>query len=280
VTISDKNKTTYNKYLITLTDGSDMVTYSFPLFLSSLVKSESYQYFDGIFFLFPSYTNPTRITDNFNKYPELSIFPVTLEFQQPSDRYYVKLLIKDFLNRSYIDVNDHVLYLDYDHVFRNHLSLPFLKPNTIFVSSDVKSTNDLLQITEKQEIQIPRIHYNTSLIMGRKGDLLLAMSDWAKYYKDFSEYFPVRYLEEISFYGSAQNSGITLTPISVVFQGTWFSYKTSSQIFHLGGEYTEAKIVKKYILETMKHIDYSSDMLAISEQLLAFIEDKLWEWCE
>ncbi len=111
----------------------------------------------------------------------------------------------------------------------------------IIVSSEVESIQNVIQdgheITKHQEL--PKSHFNTSLIAGKVSDILKAMDDWRELYSEYLNLIIPRYLEEVAFCKSALINDIKIYPISSDIQGNWKNRNPKSQIFHYGGDYKE-----------------------------------------
>lgn len=238
--------------LITITDGSPTVAITLQVFFSSLLESGASETFDEIVLLSPHYSLQDQIDKLVCVFSELKIKNITIMFTNPYNRYFTKLMLREYLNRDFLSSDEILCYLDYDHIFRKPIKIKStLNINSaIYLSSEVLSISSALLDGKHSLVlghQLLDVHFNTSLILGKTILLSRAMRLWQERYIRCTEVVSPRYLEEIAFSMSALSQNIEIFPIPPTVQGNWQHNNEDWIMFHYGGESQIARKIKQEI---------------------------------
>lgn len=237
--------------LITITDGSLPVAITLQVFFSSLLESGASESFDTIALLIPHYSPQVQIDELVCMFSELKIQKFQIEFNNPFNRYYAKLMLQKYIDFDDSSSDDILCYLDYDHIFRKPINvISSLDVNAIYLSSEIWPITSILVDSNRdyfRDHQLPLIHFNTSLILGKIDVLRRAVKSWHEKYVQYAEIVSPRYLEEVAFSMSIIDQNIDIFPIPSMVQGNWQHTGEDWQIFHYGGESQLARKLKEDI---------------------------------
>jgi len=234
--------------LITITDGSSSVAITLQVFFSSLLESGASKSFDTIALLIPHYSPQVQIDELVCMFSELKIQKFQIEFNNPFNRYYAKLMLQKYIDFDDSSSDDILCYLDYDHIFRKPINvISSLDVNAIYLSSELWSISTTLLDGNRnyfRDHQLPLIHFNTSLILSKTNVLRRAVKSWHEKYVQYVEIVSPRYLEEVAFAMSTIGQNIDIFPIPSTVQGNWQHTGEDWQMFHYGGETQLARKLK------------------------------------
>ncbi|NMC58233.1 MAG: hypothetical protein GYA51_02380 [Candidatus Methanofastidiosa archaeon] len=156
---------------------------------------------------------------------------IEYKYKDTDDPYYVKLIISQFINNM---SNDQIItYLDPDHLVFSQMFFDNIRNNEILVSSEKNHSKFL--------------HYNTSLISGKKTDLIKVTNFWQEEYHKIVKSVNYRYREEIAFSNSAKRANVNIRRVSIKTQSSFSEFNEKSILFHYGGEYEQSKVIKNYL---------------------------------
>ena len=105
--------------------------------------------------------------------------------------------------------------------------------------------NKILDSSEKNHSKF--LHYNTSLISGKKTDLIKVTNFWQEEYHKIVKSVNYRYREEIAFSNSAKRANVNIRRVSIKTQSSFSEFNEKSILFHYGGEYEQSKVIKNYL---------------------------------
>jgi len=253
-------------HIITLTDGSQATINGIELLTASLRTNNPILEKVKITIIYPSYLDRDKV-DRINKTFSQE-HPTRLYSNNVSnDKYYLKLLLRNYLISSEIPSDEDILYLDYDHICMRALNFPNIAKKEIYVSSEIKN----IEISKNSESAITGIfqdmdykHFNTSIIYGTSEDILEASKFWEEYYELLFDHTAIRSLEEIAFSASAQKANIELIPVGQTFQGNFSNKHLDCSILHYGSESILSNLLK-YALSKMNGLDLNHLMNLIKK---------------
>lgn len=189
---------------------------------------------------------------------DVALFPADASLDDP---YFIKLGLADLLTQS-TDA-DVLLYLDYDHLVLNPRHPPLAAvPGVVLVSSEHARFNledrGRLRFALGSACAGGMSHYNTSLILGRCGDIRTVADQWMHCYRVVS-HLPVRHREEIAFSLASNVAGVPLQPCVPTFQGNFRHARSDCAIFHYGGVSRKATVLKRMLQRlALRHAAHTS----------------------
>lgn len=188
------------------------------------------------------------LADTFRSRYAFDIFPYRPVASE--DQYRAKLALANFVDAVESD-DDEILYLDYDHLCRHVIALPATDCESLFLSSEtvrLPEGDRAFGIELEDCARLSGTHFNTSLILGKRGVLRTASAGWELAYTTRLAQFPVRYREEVAFSLAARYADIRLNLVSSTVQGNWQQQDDACSLFHYGGESRCARIVKDLLV--------------------------------
>lgn len=175
------------------------------------------------------------------------------------DRYYVQLGLAQVF--ELIEYDEPVLCLDYDHIVSDmSLFNSQLDDGQVFVSSEWSQQVPKGALVSESSIidtNLPRNHYNVSILFGKAGTLRKIGREWKNAYESIRHLTSYRYRVELAFSLSAEQEKIKLTPCSSSLQANFAVPCSEYCLFHYGGEYSVSTRMKDFL-----HIEaerYSTD---------------------
>lgn len=170
-------------------------------------------------------------------------------YEEMDDPYAVKFLLSNFVQGEGT-VFDNILYLDPDHIVLDSFSL-IPQERALYVSSEVQHLRNFLLNDEYNLsgniLSEDALHYNTSLIYGKRDCWLRALDACPDKYIRIKNFVSFRHREELAFCFSAITAGLELIPVSVSTQSYFGRVDKRCKIFHYGGEYHETHRIKRAI---------------------------------
>jgi hypothetical protein len=159
------------------------------------------------------------------------------------DPYVVKFFLSSFIKQEG-EQFENILYLDPDHIVVKEFNFT-AKDETLYISSEVKTLNDIVSPDNKILTDNIKYHYNTSLIYGNRNSWLRALECWIDNYNLIKNSVTYRYREEVAFCLSAILAGINIIPVSTSMQSYFGNVNKKCRLFHYGGEYSESRSIKR-----------------------------------
>lgn len=209
--------------------------------------------------------------------PTVTVLPMFQE--RHADKYYVKLLLKEFVENTG-DEDDHILYLDYDHVVRSEIHLPSIKEGELYVGSEVKPLSAVVDqsLFSPSDMSILlNTHYNASLIYGTNRTFRKAVDRWLNLYEECLGKVAARYVEEIAFFLSARRAGCYVASIPLEVQSGWQMSTSECSLFHYGGEHHLAIAIKQSLAllsnKTPNHISVFRNQLTFAGELINLMQE-------
>jgi len=253
--------------MLIVTDGNNEQIMGLRLFVHTIKKNSPSIFRDwDITILYPSYST---LNQSFPLDIASVVTPIPIWQEKHADKYYVKLLLKDFVENHASD-EDLILYLDYDHIARSELRLPTLAAGELYVGSEIKPLSSVVDhgaFSETDQKVLADTHYNASLIFATNLTWKMAVRDWADIYETCVGLVAPRYVEEIAFFLSAFRSRCRVIPIPQEIQSGWQHCASSCQIFHYGGEHYFSMVVKQLLTQLSNPSD---EIASISLEELGF----------
>jgi hypothetical protein len=260
--------------IVTVTDGSETVAVTLQVFLSSLYLHNNFTEVDVVC---PkeSVKSTEKLITIFKQ--DVKINVIAISIANIPNRYYAKLMLINYLDVVNLQLNEDIVYLDYDHIFNTPINFNINAPDCVYLSSETDDISSaLIMQTDGNEKILPPKHYNTSFIAGKVETLKKSMKNWSKVYSDYEPVISSRYIEEVSFCGAAMSQNIPIAPISPNIQSNWQNHLPTWQMFHYGGEYQKAKKLKEYIPNILG-IEISTSSRRKSMKLAEKIKNNLLE---
>ncbi len=248
------------KYCLILTYDDLLIQKATQLLLQSINK------YDPSFFarwqtqlICPSCFSANHIRQLERYYPvEVKL----VKFTAPINKYELKRAVYDYISND-ISNGDDVLYLDYDHVFRDKFNVPTLIDNEIYLSSEVHRLK-LKQVTDASIVSsLHGQHYNNSLIYATKSNLDAVLLLYQSMHDRYCSSLPSRYSEEIVFSLACINAQLTLRTMRTNQQGHLQS-NGKSAVYHYGGESEKSRVAKLMVKEESTLIELNEHLFGIS----------------